>query len=58
MLVAGEDEVDLGVGEQFQNVSRIVDDVPFPARAGDGDQVVVDDEDLELVLGPGEGRLG
>ena len=57
MLVAGEDQVYLCIGEQLEHIPRVVDDVALPSRAGDGDQVVVDDEDLELVVGPGEGLV-
>ena len=48
MLVAREDEVDAGALEALDRVARVVDDVPLAPRAGDGQQVVVQDEDPQV----------
>ena len=55
VFVAREDEVYAHVYEPLQDVARVKDDVPFAPRPGEGDEVVVDDEDLQFVPGFGEG---
>jgi hypothetical protein len=52
VLVAREDQVDAGPLEALERVARIVDDVALTAGARHGQQVMVDDEDLQV------GRLG
>jgi hypothetical protein len=59
VLVAGEDEVHAGALEALDRVARVVDDVPLTPRTGDGQQMVVADEDpqvggsFEALLDPG-----
>src|SRR3954447_3726954 len=48
VLVAREDEVDARALQALDAVAGVVDDVALAARARDGEQVVVQDEDLQV----------
>ena len=48
VLVARQHQVDAGVDEQRQHVARVPHRVPLPAGAGDGDEVVVEHEHVEV----------
>ena len=59
MLVSGQNEVHTGALKTFDRVSGVVDDVALAPRSGDGQQMVVADEDpqvrriREALLDPG-----
>ena len=48
VLVAAQDQVDAVLSEHAQQVTRVGDDVALPAGTGDGDEMVVERDDLEL----------
>src|SRR6476659_4417598 len=48
VLVTRQDEPHAGALEALDRVARVVDDVPLPAGPGYGQQVVVQDEDLQV----------
>ena len=48
MLVPGQNEVHTGALKTFDRVSGVVDDVPLAPRSGDGQQMVVADEDTQV----------
>src|SRR5207302_168822 len=49
VLVARQDHVDVELGQHGQEVAGVGDDVALPPRPGNGHQVVVDGEDLDVV---------
>src|SRR5919205_62164 len=54
VLVPGEHQVRAHLLQKLEHISGVEDDVALAARAGDRDQVVVDDEDLEPLIYPAE----
>src|SRR3954452_8482750 len=48
MLVPGEHEVDARALQAFDRIAGVVDDVPLATRPGDGQQVVMEDEDAQV----------
>src|SRR5215208_7575061 len=54
VLVPREDQVRAHLVKELEYVAGVEDDVALAAGAGDGDQVVVNDEDLEPFFSPRE----